>query len=206
MKIRELFENTQLPPQVAELVRKFPSTWVISREGKLEYHSTSSHLALFTTPELIANNELVIPLADFKGDFDAMGMGLISFKNFPENIEGSLFAGSNNFSSFEGVPKSITGLFDISGCQHINTLSGIHKHLQYCSNIMLPSESITNSLLGLLKIKNLESIELDDSDEEPGEDFLMAIRIINRHLHEGRNIVACQEDLFKNNLDAYAKL
>jgi hypothetical protein len=204
MKVSELFEQVTedyIPDTVRELIdNKYAKMY----NGKLYIADREGCRDLLVLPytNLVQNREIIFPLADFPGDFECSMCGLKSFKNFPTKVVGYLTAPSNNFRTFEGITSYI-GALDLSGCELIESLLGIHKHILECDYIILPPR-FNKGGLGLLKIKGLEEVKLDNTDNFTDEKRLFT-EIITKHL-KTRNILACQEDLIDNDLKDFAEL
>jgi len=96
--------------------------------------------------------------------------------NFPKQVDGNVYAYQNCLTS----------------------LKDIHKGLKSVSGVMfLHNNPIKSNVLGLLKIKGLQSVVLDSQKVEA---------IINKHLKNGRDIFACQEELEDAGFEEFAKL
>jgi hypothetical protein len=207
MKVKELFlkEQNNIPPSIIQLVKEYPVIWKITDDGKL-LRTINSFTLEYYKKDLIINNEIIIPIANLIGDyhsnFNASKLNLKSFKNFPEQVEGSVIAHGNNFSSFEGITKIISDHLDISECPHITSLSGIHKHLLECLDIIVSGSTIKSNILGLLMIKKLEEFRTIDNFNY----FDKICEIINKHLQGDRDVLECQEELITNGYRHYAKL
>ena len=77
------------------------------------------------------------------------------------------------------------------------SLKNIHKFIKCDELTINDSNNIKSNVLGLLK--------LDCEISFFGADNIKWTEIIKKHLID-KNLVACQEDFFKNDLDEYAKL
>jgi len=152
------------------------------------------------------DDEIIYPLGNLIGkyhsSFNVSDLHLKSFKNFPEQVEGSVFAYGNDFSSFEGITKIISDQLDISDCPHITSLSGIHKHLSQCSDIVVSGSMIKSNILGLLMIKKLKELSTYDDFTYFGR----ICEIVNKRLQSDRDVLECQEELITSGYNEYAKL
>ena len=84
-------------------------------------------------------------------------------------------------------------------CQDQQRITGIDKFIDLNENcIFYDCEKIVGGVLSLLKIK-YGSLYVD------GQPTAKWVPIIKKHLAD-KNIIACQEELFHNNLDEFAKL
>jgi hypothetical protein len=207
MKVKELFlkEQNNIPPSIIQLVKEYPVIWKITDDGKL-LRTTNSFTLEYYQSDLVHYDEIIVPIAnlidDYHSDFTCSNLKLKSFKNFPEQVEGNVNASRNNFSSFEGITKIITEDLDISKCPNLISLSGIHKHLLQCKNIIISGSITKNNFLGLLNIKKLEEVYTNDDYDYSGN----ICEIINKHLQSDRDVLECQEELITNGYRHYAKL
>jgi hypothetical protein len=103
---------------------------------------------------------------------------------------------SNRLTSLEGSPEYVDGDFEASD-NMFTSLHNIHKIVKTINGELdLMRNPIKSSVLGLLKIKNLDRVLLDNDKVR---------RIINKYLPEG-DIVECQSELIEAGLDEFAKL
>ena len=200
MKIKELFEDIVDQGAINKFLLSNKNIWEMN-DGVLFFKHRDFNLDTYRGI-LVKNGELIVPLGNLIGNLDGYDCGLRSFKNFPEHINGFCYLGSNPFKSIDGIPKHMVSL-DLSNCNNIKSFEGIGSLIKSCEHIMIP-ETLERNMLGLLKIPNLESIDLEV--EEASEELLKATRIINNHLAHDRNIIACQKELYDNDLDEYAEL
>lgn len=160
------------------------------------------------------------------GDFICSSTGLTVLTGCPQHVGTSEFGGDfmcdyNEMSSLEGGPKTVGGSYSCTGCdnlesfQHfaekvggsifaqnlpkIKTLQGIHKVVRQCGGTFdLSGTKIESHALGLVLIKGLESVKLDNQE---------VANIINKHLKQAdRNAHECQEELIDAGLAPFAKL
>ena len=146
---------------------------------------------------------------------------LKSFKNFPRTITATVNTKKavaftspgecKGVTSLEGIPSTIQGTLDLSSFHNLS-LSKIDKHIDSVKSI-IPPYNYVGPVLSLLKIKNFpqKSIWFSSSwftyaDDKNSARTQKLREIISYHLANGKNIIACQEELFKNGLDEYAKL
>jgi hypothetical protein len=111
-----------------------------------------------------------------------------------------------------------TGKIKISdhGDKATISLSGIHKVVKRCKEIVLPFHfKLTGGVLGLLKIQELSSVDIST---EQSKETLKALKkanvdvpdwtlggIIEKYLPEG-NIIECQAELINIGFEEYATL
>jgi hypothetical protein len=151
--------------------------------------------------------ELKYPFSLVDGSLDLSNCELVSFKNFPRSVNGSVNVCGNNISSIEGLPTKIESTLDISINDKLTSLSGIHKHLKQCLVITLPT-TITSNVLGLVKIKDLYTINLDASERFHNnfETLMKVIKIVEKYIGGDGNVIECQKELYDNDLDEYAEV
>ena len=110
-----------------------------------------------------------------------IGNGGIWLKGIPTiNLEYDTInlAPTDSTKSFKGIEKKIT-----------------------CKFLFLNLEKKAIGILSILKIPTLQEIVNVSSNPEQRQ----VVEILSKYL-ENKNIIACQEELFKNGLDEYAKL
>ena len=127
----------------------------------------------------------------------AKNCGLSSFDGGPEKTYLAGMNVSNNWlSNFEGCPEHIDGDF-ILRFNYFKSLKNIHKHLKVVNGrIDLKNNQLLSDILGLLKIKRLQKVNLDNKNIED---------IINKYLPEG-DILECQQELIDAGFEEYARL
>ena len=121
---------------------------------------------------------------------------LTSLEGAPDSTRDFYCNSCYNLTSLEGAPDS-TGNFDCSGCTKLTSLEGIGiKYLkQINGEINLLGTPIKSHVLGLMKVKDLKEVKMDNKEVE---------EIINRHLRS-RNINKCRAELEDAGLEEYAK-
>ena len=112
-------------------------------------------------------------------------------------INFDLIIRDNNLSTLEGIsPRVGHNLW--AARNNLTSLHNIHKHLKYVGiSIGFKHNPIKSHVLGLLLIDGLQKIFLDNKEVED---------IINKHLKNGRDIFACQEELIEAGFDEFANL
>ena len=128
-------------------------------------------------------------------NFVCIGHPIKDLKGGPESVLGKMDCGRCQLTSLEGGPKFLeAGRFDNN---KLTSLHNIHKQLPSVGySLSFIDNPIKSHVLGLLKIKGLEIVGLDNQELEA---------IINKHLPEG-NIFDCQAELEDAGLEAYAQL
>jgi hypothetical protein len=130
------------------------------------------------------------------GGFYCGGNQLTSLTGAPTSVTGGFYCFGNQLTSLTGAPTSVTGDFHCSNNQ-LTSLKDIHKYIKSIGgNFYLVRNPIKSHVLGLLKIKGLKSVELDNKEVE---------KILNKYLPEG-DILDCQQELIEAGLDEYAQL
>jgi hypothetical protein len=104
------------------------------------------------------------------------------------------FPKEHNYEGFD-----LTGNFNCSDCTSLTSLEGIGvRYLkQIGGKLDLPNCPIKSNVLGLLKIKDLKKVEMDNKIVE---------EIINRNLNSGRRLSKCKQELIEAGLQEFAKL
>ncbi len=160
------------------------------------------------------------------GDFICSSTGLTTLRGCPREVGTNEFGGDfmadyNNITSLEGGPRTTGGNYSCTGCddleslQHmaekiggsifaqqlpkVKNLQGIHKIVRQCGGVFeLTGTKLESHVLGLLMIKGLESVKMDNTQ---------VAEIINKHLKQpDRNAHECQEELIDAGFAAFAKL
>lgn len=128
-------------------------------------------------------------------DFICYSSHLKSLKGAPHQVR-NFDVEDNELTSLDHAPKKVDGDFN---CRRnkLTSLHNIHKQISSIGGIFSAEYNpIKSDILGLLKIKNLICIHLDD-DKIDG--------IINKYLPEG-DLIACQQELIEAGLEEYAQL
>jgi hypothetical protein len=130
------------------------------------------------------------------GNFYCASNELTSLTGAPASVGGDFSCTSNKLTSLTGAPASVGGDFSCSNNQ-LTSLKDIHKYIKSIGKTFyLADNPIKSHVLGLLKIKGLKSVELDNKEVE---------KILNKYLPEG-DILDCQQELIEAGFDAYAQL
>jgi hypothetical protein len=103
----------------------------------------------------------------------------------------------NELTSLVGAPNKIGKGFSCIR-NKLTSLKDIHKHISFIgSTAEFNGNPIQSHILGLLKIKGLESVVLDNK---------VAERIINRELAGNRSILSAIHDLTEAGFEELAQL
>jgi hypothetical protein len=122
---------------------------------------------------------------------------LTSLVGCARTVGENLIAGSNKYlTSLEGGPRSVGGGVFLEFCKSLTSLQHVHLHLPEALSIFLSKVPITGPLLGLLRVKKLRRVVLDD-DRLTG--------ILNKYLPEG-NPLACALELIEAGYEEQARL
>lgn len=137
--------------------------------------------------------------AEFKKFFE-------QFKNFCNEefdlADQMIGAGSVWLKGIPEVSIEYNGV-NLAALPGLKTFKGIEKKLN-CNMLMLNLEGETCGVLSILKIPGLQRIfNVTSSDNKEQR---QVVDLLEKNLAEGKNVIACQEELFKNGLDEYAKL
>jgi hypothetical protein len=144
---------------------------------------------------------------------------LTSLKNCPQKITESFFCYNTGITSLEYAPKIIGSTFGCSATKIVSLdyaplecekfdcaennilhLKGIGRsYLKKCVELEL-TDTIKSNILGLCRIKNLETITIDVDNSHP---LYEAIQIVKKYLQtDGSD---CAEELMQNGFNDYAK-
>lgn len=130
---------------------------------------------------------------DFSCDCD----NLKTLKGAPAEVGGYFSCNANSLTSLEGAPSSIGGTLFCNDIEKMKSLKDIHKHiLKIGGGAHFRDVPIKMNILGLLKIKGLQYVIIDNKEVE---------RIINKYLPEG-DLFACQQELIDAGFEAFAQL
>lgn len=136
-------------------------------------------------------------------DFTCNDNCLKSLVGGPEYVGAEFYCFNNHLTSLEGVPSYIGGEFMCHN-NNLTSLHNIHKQIKHIGVVAdFQQNPIKSCVLGLLLIEGLEQVLIDDDSwmgEEPLQD------ILNRHLDNGKDVFACQEELIEAGFDEYAQL
>ena len=150
------------------------------------------------------------------GDLDIDSSELDSLTGCPNHITGNFNCASNNLTDLVGGPQQIDGDFmcdynelttlmgapskvDVIECNYnnITSLVGIHKIIKICKEFYFDDDKITEGGIGLLMIKDLTEISMN---QEP---FV----IIANYLSTGtKGMMECSKELKAKGYEQYAKL
>jgi hypothetical protein len=122
---------------------------------------------------------------------------LTSLVGCAQIIKKNLIAIGNKYlTSLEGGPRSVGGDVSLEFCERLTSLQNVHLHLPEARAISILKVPITGPLLGLLRVKGLKWVELDD---------YKLMSILNKYLPEG-NLLACAMELIEAGYDEHAGL
>jgi hypothetical protein len=122
---------------------------------------------------------------------------LTSLVGCAQIIKKNLIAIGNKYlTSLGGGPRSVGGDVSLESCKSLTSLQNVHLHLPEARAISFSKVPITGPLLGLLRVKGLGRVELDDHK-------LMSI--LNKYLPEG-NLLTCAMELVEAGYEEQARL
>ena len=153
-----------------------------------------------------------------KGNFSCSNNKLTSLEGAPSVVNGIFYCSFNKLTSLEGAPSVVNGVFSCSNNKltslegapsvvkgdfscfynNLTSLAGIHKiikEIHGCADF--EKNPIKSSVLGLMRIKGLTKVYLDNKQVED---------ILNKYLEGDRDIIKCQSELLDAGLEEYAKL
>lgn len=160
---------------------------------KKDFNCSSNNLtSLIGAPEILAtenfscgNNDLVSPL-----------------EGAPK--ECSIFeAQTNKLTTCEGFPRKVQAVH--MSRNEFTTYKGIEKNFDYCRRFSISAHHNGKplGLLSFFKVKGCINLSAAAGNSEQDK---QAIAIVNKHLSmPERNAIACQKELFDNDLDDYAE-
>jgi hypothetical protein len=164
------------------------------------------------------------------GDFDCDQMDLTSLAGAPEKINQHFHCSNNKLTSLAEAPLEIAGDFICTNNRALTelgikkpikigadfwlyrcgltSLKGIHRQVKQILGVAsFEANPIRSHMLGLLKIEGLQEIKFDLENHGGAKtkgDTVTAI--INRHLENGRDVIACQDELIDAGYEEYAQL
>lgn len=141
--------------------------------------------------------------AKISGNYYCDNNNLRDLKGAPKEItkEHNFNCSDNKLTSLEGIPETIGGVVNCAN-NELTSLKNIHLQLKELTgsderSINFFGNPIKSHVLGLLKIKGLKKVTLDNKKVEA---------IINKHLKGERDIFDCQEELEDAGYEEFAKL
>ena len=130
-------------------------------------------------------------------NFFCYNNNLTSLEGAPSVVNGNFSCSNNNLTSFEGAPSVVNGFFYCGG-NKLTSLAGIHKIIKEIHGYAdFENNPIKSSVLGLMRIKGLTRVYLDNKQ---------VMDILNKYLAGDRDIIKCQSELQDAGLEEYAKL
>jgi len=128
--------------------------------------------------------------------FEATGKSVADLKIDYEG--GGFYCAYNELTSLEGAPSHVDGYFNCS-VNELTSLKDVHKHItEIRGNFYAVNNPIKSHVLGLLLIKGVTRVYLDNKQVE---------EILNRHFGKGRaGMLMAQEELIEAGLEEFAQL
>lgn len=132
------------------------------------------------------------------GSYNFSENHVTNLKGMPDKLVQGFTGSKNELTSLEGAPKSIKGGVWLT-YNKLESLHNIHKHMpEIHGNLQLHNNPIKSHVLGLVMIKGLKLVTLDNN---------RVAEIVNKYLGQGREaIMACQAELIEAGFDDYAQL
>jgi len=132
------------------------------------------------------------------GHFDCSNNELASLEGAPSHVSGNFYCSVNELTSLEGAPSRVGGHFYCSD-NELTSFKDVHKYIAEIQGDFFGTENpIRSHVLGLLLIKGLQWVQLDNKQVE---------EILNRHLGKGRaGMLMAQEELIEAGLEEFAQL
>ncbi len=132
------------------------------------------------------------------GDFNCSDTRLTSLKGAPSHVDGYFYCSDNRLVSLVGAPSHVDGSFSCS-VNKLTSLKDVHKHItEINGKFYAVGNPITSHVLGLLLIRGVTRVYLDDKQVE---------EILNRHFGTGRaGMLMAQEELIEAGLEEFAQL
>ena len=214
MKVKELFENV-----IKGGISVKP--YGVPYSGDLDLKTIKDGKLPFDYSNDILNGDLEID-GDYKltslegcpkivnGIFWIESKKLKNLKSSPNEVN-SFFCEIPTLTSLEGAPlrvrigngDSSDGTVSLKVCEELTSLTGIGRdYFQQIDKAIVLPNTIKESMLGILKIKNLQEIR----NFNLTGDLENSARIINKYLDSGRNINKCKSELIEAGLEEYAQL
>jgi hypothetical protein len=130
---------------------------------------------------------------------------LKNLNNFPKVVRGRMnISHCPNLETLAGPLIEVQSDFLFIDCLMITSLEGIgRKYIRQLEKAIFPTHSLTSHVLGILMIKNVESVDPLGMGKEP---FRTMVKIMNEHLAGERDVMDAHEDLTRAGLKEYAKL
>lgn len=122
---------------------------------------------------------------------------ITDFTGCPTAVDLSVDISGNPASSLVGIPRIIKGSLHAHDMPNITSLKGIADIIDYVEDVDFTDCAITSNVMGLLLIDGLTHVTTGNAEVDT---------IINKHLAEGKDEFACQEELIDAGFAKYAKL
>lgn len=132
------------------------------------------------------------------GVFNCSNNRLTSLKYAPYSVRSDFYAYRNLLTSLEYAPVSVGHMFDCDS-NRLTSLEGIHKQIKHMRVFTAVGNSIQSNVLGLLLVKGLQKVYLDDKK---------VMDILNSHLPSSgmHDVLAAQDELVNAGFDDFAHL
>lgn len=208
MKLKELFESAGT--SVADLGIEYTDGDLLLYPAELRLYGDKTFTRLTSlkgcpnhiTGDFYCNDNEIDTLIGgpsiVDGDFICNRNNLTTLEGSPEKVGASFFCPENRLTSLKGITKNIGQSLNCSN-NSIASLKGVHEHVTSVGSVFFATENpIKSHVLGLMLIKDLKQIRLDNKQVE---------EILNRHLGKGRaGMLEAQEELIDAGLEEFAQL
>lgn len=133
---------------------------------------------------------------------------LESFEGCPEKLDKLSIIGIMDIFSFEHFPKKITESLYFGSSVYIKSFSGINKFVKDLTGRITIPESFKGPILSLLKVKGIKDFDTHGWERNDTRPIRKVLNILTKNYQTdgSSNLIASQEELFKNGFDEYAKL
>jgi hypothetical protein len=137
----------------------------------------------------------------YKGDLNCSDMNLTSLKGAPREVDGYFRCARNNLTSLEDAPEKMKVRFSCIK-NRLTSLEGVNNIIKEIDggSFLAHSNPIKSHVLGLLYIKGLKDVEIDNHAVQ---------LILNKHLPNvtgNKGALACQNELLDAGFDEYAQV
>ena len=140
------------------------------------------------------------------GDFTCYDNHLVSLKGGPSRVEGYYTCSKNYLKDLDGVASYMADAFNCED-NGLTSLHNIHNQIKFIGgSANFIRNPIKSHVLGLLLINGLDEVAFESFAPWANKPRQQMNEIINKHLKNGRDVFACQEELIEAGFDEYAQL
>lgn len=163
----------------------------------------------FPAPIRLKWKKLPIKFDVVNGNFLASNLtSLETLENFPNRINGALYCGHSQLTSFEHITPNIKRDVNAVNLKKFTSLLGVDQHFGKMNGALSMSfGNITEGGLGLLNVKGLMRLVNTGKDISTMVQLPKQFEIIDKHLRtDNRDIFECQSELIEAGFEEYAQL